>query len=179
MNLLTQEFFLQNTDKVAKQLLGKLMVVKPENSKKSFKAIITETESYHGDDPASHASRSRTMRNEPMFWRGGHLYIYLIYGIYYCLNIVTESENYPSAVLIRGAKIIEPEEKLLDGPGKLCRYLKIDKNFDRLNVCAKKNQKKFGLYDIGLKPEFIATKRIGISKNQDALLRFLCSNNIK
>ena len=171
MKLLEPKFFLQNTDEVAKQLLGKLIIIKNQNQ--IYKAIITETESYHGDDPASHASRSRTMRNEPMFWRGGHLYIYLIYGIYYCLNIVTEGENYPSAVLIRGVKLIEPEEKLLDGPGKLCRYLKIDKTFDRLDICDKKHQKKFAIYDIGLKPDFKATARIGISKNKEALLRFV------
>ena len=173
MKLLSHDFFLQNTDEVAKQLLGKLILIKSEIINQTFKAIITETESYHGNDPASHASRSRTIRNEPMFWSGGHLYIYLIYGIYYCLNIVTESENYPSAVLIRGVKIIEPEEKLLDGPGKVCRYLKIDKTFDRLDICAGKNQKKFSVYDINLKPKFKSTPRIGISKNKDALLRFV------
>lgn len=173
MELLTHNFFENNTDQVAKDLLGKLIVMKQKNSKKKFKAIITETESYHGNDPASHASRSRTMRNEPMFWRGGHLYIYLIYGMYYCLNIVTEGEDYPSAVLIRGVKVIEPFEKLLDGPGKLCRDLKIDKSFDRLDICNKKNHSRFAVYDIGLKPEFKATTRIGITKNKDALLRFV------
>ena len=173
MKLLSHNFFLQNTDEVAKRLLGKLIIVESEITGKPFKAIITETESYHGEDPASHASRSRTVRNEPMFWRGGHLYIYLIYGIYYCLNVVTEGENYPSAVLIRGAKVIEPEEKLLDGPGKLCRYLKIDKKFDCLDICIRDNHTKFSIYDIGLKPKFKATPRIGISKNKEALLRFV------
>ena len=168
---LDRPFFLQSTDEVAKQLLGKMIIM--QCGKKIFKAIITETESYHGDDPASHASRKRTMRNEPMFWEGGHLYIYLIYGMYYCLNITTENIDYPAAVLIRGVKVIEPEEKLLDGPGKLCRYLKIDKSYDRLDICSKKNQKKFALYDIGLKPKFKATPRIGISQNKEALLRFI------
>jgi len=173
MQKLEREFFLQDTDKVATELLGKLMVVGGR------KAIITETESYHGDDPASHASRKRTARNEPMFWQGGHLYVYLIYGMYFCLNITTENRDYPSAVLIRGVRVIEPEEKLLDGPGKLCRYLGIDKNFDRLDICAGKNEKKFVVYDVGLKPEFKATKRIGISQNKDALLRFLMSKDIE
>ena len=108
-----------------------------------------------------------------MFLRGGHLYVYLIYGMYFCLNVVTESSDYPAAVLIRGVKVIEPEKKLLDGPGKLCRYLAIDKKFDRFDFCAQKNSKKFSIFDIGLKPEFCATKRIGISKNKNALLRFL------
>lgn len=171
MKELTRQFFLQPTDDVAKQLLGKMILMK--RGKKIFKAIITETESYHGDDPASHASRKRTMRNEPMFWEGGHLYVYLIYGMYFCLNITTEYLDYPSAVLIRGVKIIEPEEKLLDGPGKLCRYLEIDKTYDRLDICLQKNQQKFSVHDIGLKPKFKATPRIGISQNKEALLRFI------
>lgn len=174
MKKLSHKFFLQNTDEVAKQLLGKMIVMQdPKNKKKTFKAIITETESYHGDDPASHASRKRTMRNEPMFWEGGFLYVYLIYGMYFCLNITTEYVDYPAAVLIRGVKVIEPEEKLLDGPGKLCRDLGIDKTYDRLNLFEKKNERKFALYDIGSKPKFKATPRIGISQNKDALLRFI------
>ncbi len=171
MKKLPRKFFLQDTDEVAQQLIGKMMVI--ASGRKIFKAIITETESYHGDDPASHASRKRTPRNEPMFWQGGHLYVYLIYGMYFCLNITTQNHDYPAATLIRGVKIIEPEEKLLDGPGKLCRYLGIDKKFDRLDFCAKKNQKIFSIYDVGLRPKFLATKRIGISQNKDALLRFV------
>ncbi len=135
MKILPRNFFLQNTDEVAQQLLGKLIIINSANSNQSFQAIITETESYHGDDPVSHAARSRTLRNEPMFWQGGHLYIYFIYGMYYCLNI--------------------------------------DKTFDRLDICNKNNQKKFGIYDINLKPKYETTKRIGISKNKDALLRFI------
>ena len=171
MQKLEREFFLQSTDEVAKQLLGKLITI--THNKKIFKAIITETESYHGDDPASHASRKRTPRNEPMFWRGGHLYVYLIYGMYFCLNVTTENVDYPAAVLIRGVKIIEPEDKILNGPGKLCRDLLIDKTFDRLDICGAKSSKTFSVYDIGLQPKFSALPRIGISQNKNALLRFL------
>ena len=174
MKKLTRSFFLQDTDEVARQLLGKMMVM--QNNDKTFKAIITETESYHGADPASHGARKRSNRNEPMFWQGGHLYVYLIYGMYFCLNVTTQKPDYPAAVLIRGIKIIEPEARLLDGPGKLCRYLGINKNFDRLDFCAAANHKKFSLFDIGLKPNFNATKRIGITQNKDALLRFLVSD---
>jgi DNA-3-methyladenine glycosylase len=77
------------------------------------------------------------------------------------------------AVLIRSVKVISPETKLLDGPGKLCRDLKIDKTHDRLDICLKENQDKFCLFDIGLKPKFKITPRIGISQNKEAFLRFL------
>ena len=173
---LRREFFLQKTDDVAAQLLGKMIVI--FEGKKTFKVIITETESYHGDDPASHASRKRTKRNESMFWQGGHLYVYLIYGIYFCLNITTENYDYPAAVLIRGAEVIEPEEKILNGPGKLCRYLGIDKTLDRFDICGKGNKEKFSVYDVGLRPEFKVTKRIGISENKDALLRFVVCDKL-
>lgn len=170
MKELTRDFFLQNTDEVAKELLGKMIVIKHEKSKKTFKAIITETESYHGDDPASHASRKRTPRNEPMFWQGGYLYIYLIYGMYFCLNITTESADYPAAVLVRSVKLLEPQELEITGPGRLCRHLEIDKSFDRLDIFS---GAKFSVFDIGLKPKFKVTPRIGISQNKEALLRFV------
>jgi DNA-3-methyladenine glycosylase len=177
MQKLPREFFLQNTDEVAQQLLGKMILI--TNNKKIFKAIITETESYHGDDPASHASRKRTPRNEPMFWHGGYLYVYLIYGMYFCLNITTENADYPAAVLIRGVKVISPSIKILNGPGKLCRDLLIDKTFDRLDICGAKVSKKFSCYDIGLKPKFTALSRIGISQNKNALLRFLVREDVE
>jgi DNA-3-methyladenine glycosylase len=177
MKKLPREFFLQNTDEVAQQLLGKMILI--THNKKIFKAIITETESYHGDDPASHASRKRTPRNEPMFWRGGHLYVYLIYGMYFCLNITTENADYPAAVLIRGVKVISPSIKILNGPGKLCRDLLIDKTFDRLDIYGEKASKKFSCYDIGLKPKFVALPRIGISQNRNALLRFLVREDVE
>lgn len=170
MKKLTRKFFLQPTDEVARQLLGKLIIFKVRN--KTFKAIITETESYHGDDPASHASRTRTTRNEPMFMRGGHLYVYLIYGMYFCLNITTEKKDYPAAVLIRGVKLVSPQEEILDGPGKLCRELMIDKSHNQIDICSSRAV-AFSCYDIGLRPKFTATPRIGISQNKDALLRFV------
>ncbi len=85
--------------------------------------MITETEAYCGPkDLASHASKGRTKRTEIMFGPPGFAYVYLIYGMYYCLNIVTEKENYPAAVLIRAV-----DANGLNGPGKLCRFFKIDR----------------------------------------------------
>lgn len=171
---LSREFFLQKTNEVSKQLIGKLLVIghKKEKQEIVFKAIITETESYHGNDPASHGARKISARNSAMFLSAGHLYVYLIYGMYFCLNIVTEKAGYPSAVLIRGVKLLQPQEKLIDGPGKLCRDLMIDKSFNGFDFCGEKSE-HFFCYDIGLRPKLIATKRIGISQNKDALLRFL------
>ncbi|MBX4190313.1 DNA-3-methyladenine glycosylase, partial [Candidatus Parcubacteria bacterium] len=118
MKKLDRQFFEQKTLKVARELLGKYLVRRIGN--KVIAAKITETEAYCGpNDKACHASKGRTSRTEVMFGKAGHAYVYLIYGMYHCLNIVTEKENYPAAVLIRGIGSI-------NGPGKLCRELKID-----------------------------------------------------
>lgn len=104
--------------------------------------MITEVEAYVGlEDKASHASRGRTERTKVMFGKPGHWYVYLIYGMYYCLNVVTEKEDYPAAILIRS---VIPECRTYErsrvsatfkkgrlmGPGRVCRYFKIDKSFN-------------------------------------------------
>lgn len=110
---LTRAFYTRPTLKVARDLLGKYLVFKGKSGR------ISEVESYIGqDDKACHAARGKTKRNEVMFQKGGFAYIYLIYGIYHCLNITTEKEGFPSAVLIRALK--HPKA---NGPGKLCRWL--------------------------------------------------------
>src|SRR3989344_1684125 len=90
-------FFEKPTLGVARNLLGKILVRKWRG--KTIKGTITETEAYCGpEDKASHASRGRTKRTEVMFGEAWTIYVYLIYGMYYCLNIVTEKKDYPAAV---------------------------------------------------------------------------------
>lgn len=85
--------------------------------------MITETEAYRGEeDKACHASRGRTPRTEVMFREGGLVYMYLIYGMYWMLNVVTSVENVPQAVLIRGIREAS-------GPGRLTRLLQLDRGF--------------------------------------------------
>lgn len=118
---LKRDFYFKPTAQVAQNLLGKFLVHKTAG--KILAAPIIETEAYAGhDDKACHGSKGPTPRNQVMFGRGGLSYVYLIYGIYHCLNLVTEKENYPSAVLIRALKFPGA-----DGPGKLCREFKIKK----------------------------------------------------
>lgn len=120
--ILNNKFFNRPTLKVAKELLGKILVRKIGQRKIS--GMITEVEAYVGpEDKASHASRGRTERTKIMFGKPGHWYVYLIYGMHYCLNIVTEKENYPAAILIRSVERVK-------GPGRVCRYFKIDKKFN-------------------------------------------------
>lgn len=151
---LTSEFFNRNTVTVARDLLGKKLVRRLDNQQ-IIKVRITETEAYHGlQDKASHASRGMTPRNEIMFGSPGALYIYLIYGMYHCLNFVTMRDGFPAAVLVRAATMVQDirvsvesgfasggknqnnSEGLriekLNGPGKLCRELRIDRSLNGL-----------------------------------------------
>ena len=99
MARLSRSFFNRSTLKVASDLLGQLLVRKYRG--RLTKVIITETEAYIGqNDPACHACRGLTPRNRVMFGPAGHAYVYFIYGMYFCLNIVTEAEGFPAAVLL-------------------------------------------------------------------------------
>ncbi|HDR90579.1 MAG TPA: DNA-3-methyladenine glycosylase [Bacteroidetes bacterium] len=125
---LDREFFERDVLEVAARLPGKFLVRKyPDGRIEQF--MITEVEAYRGEeDMACHASKGRTPRNQIMYERGGLLYIYLIYGIHWMLNIVTGKAGQPQAVLIRGLEG-------LNGPGRLTRRLDIDRAFLGEDLC--------------------------------------------
>ena len=133
------EFYSRPAEVVARELLGCRIV--REVADGLVVAEIVETEAYVGPhDEASHAAErfGRTGRNEIMFGRPGLAYVYLIYGVHWCLNTVTDEEHYPAAVLVRAAEAVEgmelmrerrpgrPDDDLMRGPGNLCRALRID-----------------------------------------------------
>lgn len=123
-------FYRRDTVTVARELLGKRLVRVYRG--KRLSGIIVETEAYLGAlDRAAHTWNGRaTERVRSMYLPGGHAYVYLIYGMHYCLNVVTRGRGEPEAVLIRA---LEPEEGVIfptNGPGKLCKALKIDKKLD-------------------------------------------------
>ncbi|WP_027377898.1 DNA-3-methyladenine glycosylase [Kaistella palustris] len=124
MSARLSKLYFQQNDAVAlaKDLLGKTLVRKFADGRE-FRAQITETEAYFGpDDQASHASKGRTPRTELMFGAGGTVYVYLIYGKYWLLNIVTGTEDLPEAVLIRGLTTVS-------GPGRIGNLLELDRSF--------------------------------------------------
>jgi len=121
-NRLPRDFFTRDVLDVAPDLIGKIMVVRLSGGE-TGRFMITEVEAYRGpEDKACHASKGRTPRTEVMFHEGGKLYIYLIYGMYWMLNIVTGENDNPQAVLIRGVENYK-------GPGVLTRSLGIDRSF--------------------------------------------------
>lgn len=96
-----------------------------------------ETEAYVGpDDRACHASRGLTARTRPMFGPPGYAYVYLVYGMYCCLNVVTEDEGYPAAVLLRAVEPVEGITAATQGPGRLCRALGIDRAHNLADLTA-------------------------------------------
>lgn len=129
--------------------------------------MITETEAYHGeDDLACHASRGKTPRTEVMYGEPGRAYVYMIYGMYHCLNVVTEKKDFPAAVLVRSAEIFGFPKSKLDGPGKLCKFLKIDRKLNKWDL-AKGEKLWLEPRDPKIKlPDAQKSRRIGIDYAQ-------------
>lgn len=151
-NILPINFFEADALEIAPLLLGKKLVRELPNGE-LLHDIITEVEVYRGEeDLACHASKGRTRRTEVMYKSGGHIYVYLIYGIYDMLNIVTGSDAFPQAILIRGTKNI-------NGPGKLTRYFSIDRSFNGKLLIP---SNKLWIEETNLCFDYETTPRIGV-----------------
>lgn len=149
---LGSDFFERDILEVAPDLLGKYLCRKFEDGS-VVKYRITETEAYHGNgDLACHASKGRTPRTEIMFHTGGYIYVYLIYGMYWMLNIVTGKEEQPQAALIRGLEHCY-------GPGRLTKLLQIDKSFYGESLLL---SDRIWLENDGESPQILTGKRIGV-----------------
>ncbi len=138
--ILNSEFYNRSTKQVAKELLG-CNLLRLKSTGEILISKIVETEAYLGiNDPACHTYKNkRTVRTEAMYGPAGTIYVYLIYGMHYCLNIVTRDETQPEAVLIRALEPLsgfnlQTSSRLMNGPGKLCRILEINKDFNGKNV---------------------------------------------
>lgn len=185
MTKLGRDFFCRDTLEVARDLLGKYLVRIWDGE--PLAGRITETEAYIGRcDKACHAyGYRRTPRTETLFAPPGTAYIYLIYGMYHCLNFVTEPEGEPAAVLLRGLEptqglapmslnrfgkspdALTPYQKkhMLDGPGKVCQALALTRAQNGLDLCGG----ELFLCDAGETPAVIHTApRVGIDYAQEA-----------
>ncbi|MBP7508229.1 MAG: DNA-3-methyladenine glycosylase [Prolixibacteraceae bacterium] len=146
------DYFKGEVLEIAPDLVGKILV-RCFDTGEIKRYRITETEAYRGEeDLACHASKGRTPRTEMMYHEGGKIYVYLIYGKFWLLNIVTGDIDYPAAVLIRRVEGI-------DGPGKIGTELKIDKSFygEDLNTSS-----RIWIEDDGYKCNYNCSFRIGI-----------------
>jgi DNA-3-methyladenine glycosylase len=159
---LPRAFYARPTETVARELVGKILVRRRAGGER--RARIVEVEAYLGErDAASHARRGPTPRAAIMFGPPGHLYVYLVYGMHHCMNVVTEEDGTAGAVLLRAA---EPLDGLADppfplsGPGKLCAGLGITRADNRLDLTA-----RGGLFvadDGAPRPRLARSRRIGV-----------------
>jgi len=122
MRKLPRSFYDRDTVAVAQELLGKYLVHAERVGK------IVEVEAYLGPhDLAAHSAKGLTERTKVMFGPAGHAYVYMIYGMYYCMNVVTEREGHASAVLLRAVEPVKNTQARTQGPGLLCKAMGIDK----------------------------------------------------
>ncbi|MBU0474797.1 MAG: DNA-3-methyladenine glycosylase [Bacteroidetes bacterium] len=187
------QFYNKPTVEVAKNLLGKILVKNINGI--LLAGIIVETEAYLAqNDEASHSYKGLSYRNKTMFKTCGHLYVYQIYGIHFCCNIVTGKENVGEAVLIRAIEPISNIElmnknrfgeksilskniiSLTNGPAKLCEALAITNNDDGVYLL----ENNIYILDFqNIEPnKIVQTERVGITKSKELLLRFYIKDNL-
>lgn len=177
-----RSFFLRPTPIVARDLLGRVLV--HDSPEGSTAGIVVETEAYLRDDPASHAFRGPTSRNASMFGPPGRAYVYLVYGVHHCLNVVTAPAGIGEAVLLRALEPIEGLElmrlrrgdvrdrDLCNGPGKLVQALGIGRAHDGVDL----TRGPIGFRESKLRPfaraPIVRDVRVGITNGADLPLRF-------
>ena len=139
--------------------------------------MIVETEAYSQEEEACHGYSKKSESNEPLFGKPGTFYIFKSYGIHYCLNIVTDKENFASGVLIRAVFISKKNERLASGPGLVTKAFGIDTSFNKLEVFKNKSlwisQRNSTLEE----KDLIQTTRIGISKAKNIKWRWYLKNS--
>jgi DNA-3-methyladenine glycosylase len=161
---LDRGFYDRDTVELAKLLLGKVLCVRRGDMVMSCR--IVETEAYVKNDKANHAYKGMTRRNKSMFGPPGTLYVYMVHT-HYCMNVVRGGGE---AVLLRAAEPLANVVGRLDGPGRLCRALGVDRSFDGEDLCV---SERVWLWDDGYRFAKIAvTRRIGVTADVHRLLRF-------
>jgi DNA-3-methyladenine glycosylase len=174
----SRDFFMQDTVSVAREVIGAWFARKHRDQ--WYGAKIVETEAYLGSpDEAAHSRRGRrTPRVEPMYMDGGHLYVFLVYGMHSCANIVTRPAGIPEAVLLRAAEGPEDDKRLLSGPGKLCAAFGITTVATGLDLLSRGEIRLF--HGPPEKRAIGISKRIGVEYAGEAaewLLRFFDSDS--
>ncbi len=185
MSALPRSFYDRDTLVVARDLLGCLLVHDTPDGRAGGR--IVEVEAYHGEeDPACHAAAGRTRRTAPLYGHPGFGYVYLIYGMYHCFNVVTRSEGHPSAVLVRALEPVEgldlmrarraarrggagplADRDLANGPGKLCDALGITLAHNRADLIRSSLRVEAGTHPAAV----VWTPRVGITVGTDRIWR--------
>ncbi len=166
-----REFYERHAPAVARDLLGAVLC-RALDGERILSGKIVETEAYTAYDPACHAFRGRTPRTAVMFGPPGVAYVYFIYGMYFCLNVVTEPDGVPGAVLIRAV-----DSRGCDGPGKLCRQWQITGRENGVSLMSPAS----GLWICPGSPVpdrgVLTSERIGISRGQEHHWRYFLKDH--
>jgi DNA-3-methyladenine glycosylase len=180
MSELPTSFFARSALEVAPELLNKVLVAGP------CRGRICEVEAYTADDPASHSFGGRTARNAAMFGPPGTWYVYLIYGMHLCLNVVTADHGVGEAVLLRGVIPLDGVDvmqrrrgrsgsrSLTDGPAKLCQAFAVERSLSGSSAI----EGDVFIIDDGVAPPAVPTRttRIGITKGTDRPWRYITAS---
>ncbi|MGE3799403.1 MAG: DNA-3-methyladenine glycosylase [Candidatus Kapaibacterium sp.] len=187
--MLSRDFFLRDSLALARDLLGCILETRIAGSYTSGR--IVEVEAYRQEEPASHCYRGKTERNKAMFLNGGRLYVYFIYGMHHCVNIVAGREGYGEAVLLRGIEPVEGIEvmrerrgtkvrdrDLANGPGKLTRALGIGPEHNGLDLLTPHSPIKLLQGEPVPNRMVETTPRVGISKAVELPWRWIIRKDL-
>ena len=151
---------------VAPNLLG-CTLIKRISKDKYLAGVIVETEAYSQEEASCHGFTGKTNRNETLFGEPGKLYVYLTYGIYHCMNIVTGRENWANGVLLRSIAIYGENERIASGPGLLAKRFGFDRNHNNLVLSPENDFWLTRTEDSNNIGKIVQTTRIGISQAKD------------
>ena len=151
---------------VAPNLIG-CFLIKRISKNKYLSGVIVETEAYSQEEASCHGFSGQTQRNKTLFGQPGHLYIYLSYGIYHCVNIVTGNKNWANGVLLRSIAIKGENERIASGPGLLAKRFGLERKHNNLLLSPENNFWLAEGGDFNKMEKIIQTKRIGISQAKD------------
>ncbi|MBW3041294.1 3-methyladenine DNA glycosylase [Prochlorococcus marinus XMU1408] len=166
MAILTKEFFSRPSHLVAPDLIG-CYLNKRVSKNKNLSGVIVETEAYSQEEDSCHGFSGKTKRNETLFGEPGNLYIYISYGIYHCVNVVTGKKNWANGVLLRSIAIRDEDERIAAGPGLLAKRFGLNRKHDNLLLSPENNFWFTNRKDFKKMGNIVQTTRIGISKAKD------------
>jgi DNA-3-methyladenine glycosylase len=182
---LGRAFFGRRSTVVAREVVGKILVRVVDGER--LAGVIVEAEAYRGaDDPASHAYRGRTRRNEVMFGEPGHAYVYFTYGSSWCLNLTCERAGVPAAVLVRAVEPLEGLGEMManrgvtdilnvaSGPGKLTQALRIGREFNGEDLVT---SERLFVEDRSARHRVLTSTRVGVVKGVEMRWRFYAEGN--
>ena len=164
--IIPNSFFCRPAQVVAPELIGCLLV-KQESKDKYLYGVVVETEAYSQEEPACHGYHRRTTSNETLFGDPGHFYIYLTYGIYHCVNVVTDKTNWASGVLLRAISMPNEPERVAAGPGLLAKKFELNRSHDSLRISLENGLWLASQPSSQSMQKIVQTTRIGISQAKE------------